>query len=190
METIAGNEQLYSKAEVARTRKAKELSAKLGYSSIKDYAKVVRTGVLPSEHGVTVADIHRAQRIYGPDLASVRGKTTARKPDPVNPERIPRVEVPSGLNLHIDIMFVVGLPLLLTVATPIYYCMAQYLVNRTYSTLHSCLLRVIDKVKLFGFHVRTIFTDGEGGVMKMSTELEALGIRVNPTAKVPMYPKD
>ena len=183
METIAGNEQLYSKAEVARARKAKALSAKLGYPSIKDYAKMVRTGVLPSEHGVTVADIHRAQRIYGPDLASVRGKTTARKPDPVNPERIPRVEVPSGLNLHVDIMFVEGLPFLLAVATPIYYCMAQYLVNRTYSTLRSCLLRVIDKVKLFGFHVRTIFTDGEGGVMKMSTELEALGIRVNPTAK-------
>ena len=80
-------------------------------------------------------------------------------------------------------MFVEGLPFLLTVATPIYYCMAQYLLNRSYSTLRDCLLRAVNKLKLFGFHVRTVLTDGEGAVMKMSSELEALGIRVNPTAK-------
>ena len=183
METVSGNERLYSRAEVFKARNAKVVSAKLGYPSVKDFAKMVRNGVVPSEHGVTVEDIHRARKIYGPDLAAVRGKTTAKKPDPVRSDRVSRVEVPTGLDLHVDIMFVEGLPFLLTVATPIYYCMAQYLLNRGYSTLRSCLLRAVNKLKLFGFHVRTVLTDGEGAVMKMSSELEALGIRVNPTAK-------
>ena len=67
---------------------------------------------------VTVQDIDNANRIFGPDLANLRGKTTRTKPERVRVEyvQIPRdfVQLHKYVTLVADVMFVNGLPFLIT----------------------------------------------------------------------------
>ncbi len=63
---------------------------------------------------VTVRDVDNANRIFGPDLANLRGKTTRKKPERVLVEyvQIPRdfVQLHKYVTLVVDVMFVNGLP--------------------------------------------------------------------------------
>ncbi len=69
---------------------------------------------------VTTSDVSNARAIFGPDLASVRGKTVRQTPAPVVAEyvAVPRSLVESNrmLTLVAEIFFVDGTPFLLTVA--------------------------------------------------------------------------
>ncbi len=63
-------------------------------------------------------DVHNANRIFGPDLANLRGKTTRKKTEHV---RVDYVEIPRDLvdmhkyvTLVADVMFINGLPFLVT----------------------------------------------------------------------------
>jgi len=67
---------------------------------------------------VTVRDIDKANQIFGPDLANLREKTTRKKPECI---RVKYVQIPwDFVQLHkyvtlvADVMFVNGLPFLVT----------------------------------------------------------------------------
>jgi hypothetical protein len=65
---------------------------------------------------VTVHDISNANRIFGPNLANLRGKMTTTKPERVRVEIvcIPRdfVQMHKYVTLVVDVMFINGLPFL------------------------------------------------------------------------------
>ncbi len=69
---------------------------------------------------VSTSDVSNARAIFGPDLASVRGKMVRWTPAPVVGEyvAVPRSLVESNrmLTLAADVFFVDGTPFLLTVA--------------------------------------------------------------------------
>jgi hypothetical protein len=69
---------------------------------------------------VTVQDVNNAHHIYGQDLANIRGKTTRRKPEHVQVDyvQIPRdfVKMHKYVTLAADVMFVNGLPFLITLS--------------------------------------------------------------------------
>ena len=73
--TVEDTRQLFTRAEVAAADKARELTHHLGGPSDKDLAKMCRMGVIKN-NPVSPQDVWRATKIYGRDLASVRGKTT------------------------------------------------------------------------------------------------------------------
>ena len=66
---------------------------------------MIRSGALPREHGVSVENVLRVRRIFGPDLASVRGKTQRKKPDRIE-SRVPQASVRVDLTMEIDVFFV------------------------------------------------------------------------------------
>ncbi len=67
---------------------------------------------------ITVLDVDNANQIFRPDLANLRGKTTKVKPDHVRVKyaRIPKdfIQLHKYVTLMADIMFVNGLPFLVT----------------------------------------------------------------------------
>ena len=67
---------------------------------------------------LTPEDLYRAARIYGPDLLMVRGATRRSAAPSINSDSVPRVLVPSGIVMHIDLFFKHGIPFLLSVVTP------------------------------------------------------------------------
>ena len=79
---------------------------------------------------VMTADVDLAEKIFGPDIAPIKGKATQRKPMPVTSDVI---EIPKELisaqhhvTLCMDGMKVNGLWFLTTISRNIYYRTAQF----------------------------------------------------------------
>jgi hypothetical protein len=106
---------IYTKREVNGAKQAQELMRKFGYPSTGDIIKMISNGVILN-CPVTIADVKRAIDIYGPDLASLKGKTVTKK------SRIAKVENSitkfqnADICLCVDIMFVNGVQFLISVS--------------------------------------------------------------------------
>ena len=114
---------------------------------------------------VTVQDVENANRIFGPDLANLRGKTIRTKPEHVRIEyvQIPRdfVELHKYVTLVADVMFVNGLPFLVTSSRGISLVTIEYLKSRTAKRLVHTLERVFRIYGTAGFMVQTALMDME-----------------------------
>jgi hypothetical protein len=90
---------LYTKRKVEDARKAKEIIKQLAYPSIKDMVSLIKNVVIINLP-ITVHDVYRAFRIYGPDIASsLKGKTRLKTPLAIKAEYIPR-PLRVGLVMH------------------------------------------------------------------------------------------
>ncbi len=110
-------------------------------------------------------NVHNANQIFGPDFANLRGKTTREKTEHV---RVDYVEIPRDLvdmhkyvTLVADVMFVNGLPFLVTSSRGISLVTIEYLPSRTAKLLALTLERVIKVYTRGGFVVQTMMMDME-----------------------------
>ena len=70
--TVAQNEALFTKREVGDARRARDLSRRLGYPSLKHLIKMVKH---MENSPVTIYDVDRAAKIWGPEIAYIKGTT-------------------------------------------------------------------------------------------------------------------
>ena len=99
----------------------------IGTPSITDFKAIIRMNAI-GNNPVTTKDIELAERIFGPDIGQLKGKSTRRTPIPVVKDEI---EIPCELirsqqdvTLCIDAMCVNGLWFLTTISHNIYFCTA------------------------------------------------------------------
>ena len=97
--------------EVKKVREAREIMQELRYPSVKDVIKMMAKGLLlnmPIPH-----DILRAEKTYGPDVATVKKKLNSHE----------RVSVPRNLLKHqmmySDIFYWRGLCFMLSIVQPL-----------------------------------------------------------------------
>ena len=81
--TVDGNKENYTNAEVSRAYVARKLQTSIGRPSTRTFIHIVNNNLLPN-CPVTKRDIMAAEDIFGPDLGSLKGKTTRRAPHKVN----------------------------------------------------------------------------------------------------------
>ena len=102
--------------------------------------------------------------IFGPDLASIRGKTVRRKPTHVltNYVNIPRdlIQLNQHVTLSADIMFVNGVPFLVSALRSINLITIENAPRHTASQLGHLLLQILWVYARAGFCVQTFF-DGQ-----------------------------
>jgi len=114
---------------------------------------------------VTTEDIDLAEKIYGPDVASLKGKTVHQSPAPIVNDviEIPRELIASqyNVNLCIDTMFVNSLSFLTTVSKAIKFRTCDYTPNRKVVEYKTALTKVIRQYTDAGFKIRCIFSDQE-----------------------------
>ncbi len=87
VQTVRGNYEGYTKREVIRAKEARRAQALLGSPSEKDYQGMV-SGNMIKNCPISTSDVTNARAIFGPDLASVRGKTVRQAPAPVVAEYV------------------------------------------------------------------------------------------------------
>ncbi len=79
IQTVRGNYEGYTKREVMQAKKARRAQAMMGNPSEKDY-KGMENNNLIANCPITSKDVSNAWTIFGPDLASIRGKTVRQAP--------------------------------------------------------------------------------------------------------------
>mmetsp|Transcript_36453 Transcript_36453/g.87993 ORF Transcript_36453/g.87993 Transcript_36453/m.87993 type:complete len:132 (-) Transcript_36453:92-487(-) len=126
----------YTSRQIETAKKARGLLHALGSPSVEDLKKAIRIGIKNSP--VSIADVVIAEKIFGPDVGSLKGKTTRSK---VTPPVLNYIEIPPELikaqesvTLYIDGMYVNGFQFLTTISGNIKYRTATHLPDRKMDT--------------------------------------------------------
>jgi hypothetical protein len=114
---------------------------------------------------ITPVDITNACTIFGPDLASVHGKTVRQTPVPVvvDPVAVPHVLVERNkvVTMAADVFFVDRTAFLVTLSRNIKFVTVVHLPVRMAATLVKHIKWVLHVYGCSGFSIRTILMDGE-----------------------------
>ncbi len=134
---------------------------------------------------VTTKDVDIAEKIFGKDIAALKGKGVRRTPRPAVADfiEIPKelVEQHRSIELCIDIMFACGIPMLTSIDRTIRYRSLNVLQNRSADELYralDCILRAYNKA---GFFIERIYADQEFKP-NMAAIIDNLDIEINFTS--------
>ena len=187
VQSIRQNFEGYTREEVEGAILARKMQGRGGHPSEAAFKREV-SRMSPSsifnDSPITVKDITNARNIFGPSTACLKGKWVRGRPDPVRPEYITIPEQLISINkyvtLAVDVMFVSGLPFLVTLSRRIRYVTVQFVPRRTAGELANALRMVIGLYRRAGFVCQTALMDGE--FEKVKTKLLNV-IEVNITSK-------
>ncbi len=164
IQTVRQNYEGYTKKEILRAKEARRAMGLVGYPNKQDFKGMVRANMIPN-CPINATDIANARDIWGPNLASLRGKTVRRTPAPVVVEyvAVPKLVINRNktVTLAADVFFVDGTGFLMTVSRNIKFITAEYVATRTAKNLSIHMDRVTQVYKHAGFNVRTILMDRE-----------------------------
>jgi hypothetical protein len=117
--TLEENKKFYTQHQFEQAKRARELFHSLGTPLINDMKALIRMNTIKN-NPVTTEDVDIAKKIFGPDISSLKGKTTRRKPVPVIEDyiKIPRelIAAQHSVTLCLDSMKVNGIPFLTTIS--------------------------------------------------------------------------
>ena len=136
VQTVQENEEGYNQRQIQDAKKARDLYAKVGYPSARDFQQIISKNLILN-CPVTASDVARAENFYGKDIHALKGKTTRTKPKPVvidymvMPKNI--LENIKNITLSIDIMFVNKIPFVTTISRHIKFTTVEVIQKRTKS---------------------------------------------------------
>ena len=166
---------------------ARELQARLGLISDADLIRI-----LPSipDCNVTAQDVARARTIFGPNAASILGRTTTHSAAAIPIESPPAIpEVQRDQVLHIDVFFVDGIPFFLALSDPLNYLFVKHIRSRALGDFKKALTLIMADLTARGYRVRTVRVDAERGLIALSPWLGERGIVLNPEGADEPVPK-
>ena len=176
VETVTDRKRGFSSREVSDAKKAREVQVKMGLPSDQSFKQLINYGLVKN-CPVTTIDVDNALKIFGPSVASLKGKTSRTRPDRI---RQGVVEVPIELlrdrrdvTLHVDVMQVNSIPFLVTISEDLGFTTIESLPSSTSPTVLQAIKTVIKVYKFRDFFVRNIsmdnaFTPLEGDLVSMS----------------------
>jgi hypothetical protein len=164
VETVKENELFYTPRQIESAKRAKKLMHSLGCPTVNDLKNILRLNMI-ADCPVKIPDVVLAEKIYGADLASLKGKTTRSKPASTTQDY---VEVPAellsaqqGIDLCIDMMNVNGLLFLTTVSKRLQYRTAAHVPSKQATEYSKRLMEVIKVYNRADFEVSTVYADNE-----------------------------
>ena len=167
----------YTKKEIGRAIQARELLKKLGFVSYAEAKRVLNTGVMIN-CPLTSSDIDRAEEIYGPDVAQLKGKMTNQ--GPVSAKRPENVEViRSDQVCHVDIAHLDRIPFMINIVKPLNLLMITQVpgVTKTTSAI-DCIRTQVDVLRAQGFEVVSIEHDPDR--ILVSKDMKVYDIPMHP----------
>ncbi|KAL7460882.1 LOW QUALITY PROTEIN: hypothetical protein ACHAXS_001318, partial [Conticribra weissflogii] len=178
MNTICTNYKGYSQRQIQDAEKAREAVAMVGHPTKREFTNMVRLNMIKN-CDITPEAITNAFKLFGPDLAGMKGKTVGRKPEKVVTEyvAIPWDLMPLHKYIYIggDIMFMNNVPHLVTTSQGLNLTTLE---SRTATQLGECLLCIAQIYSCGGFIVQTFLMDGEFEAVKEKVP----GVVINTTA--------
>lgn len=190
--TVAQNAAKYPARQLKAAKTARELLHRAGFPSTGKLKELISSGNVINE-GTSVQDLERADDIFGPSVASMKGKTSKIQPTTMPLER-PRSVVRGALTMHVDVVFMRAVPYLFAVTTPLGYLSIEVLTEkatpvasddmerfvRSTSALQKALFKMFNEYRAHQFAIEQLLTDNEGGIQRLTSDIQALGCVINP----------
>ncbi len=121
------NYEGFMKKDVIKAKEARQAQGLIGNPSKKDFKGMVSNHLIPN-CPVTYDAITNAQKTFGPDLASIRGKPVQRTPEPVVADYVaipcPVIEQNRIATMAADVFFMDGTAFLITMSRRIKFVTA------------------------------------------------------------------
>ena len=174
------NEEGYSQLQIQDSKKARDLYAKAGYPSARDFQQMISQNLILN-NPVTVSDVARADKIYGKDIHALKGKTTKSKPKQVVIDYMEMLKsiLESNKNItpRIDIMFVNKIPFVTTIRRHVKFTTVASHSETDKITIVRMYQNVVAIYTQLGFKVNNALRDR--GFVPLRTDLLNMGILAN-----------
>jgi len=181
LNSVKENRNFYSERQFEKAKQARDLYHAIGTPSINDFKAVIRMNAI-GNNPITTKDIDLAEKIFGPDIGSLKGKSTRRNPVHVVDDQIeiPRELIRSqqDVTLCIDAMKVNTLWFLTTISRNLYYRTVQYLPRQTADIYRDAIVDIIRLYNRAGMKVERIHADNEFRAV-LDDIRDILGVQVN-----------
>jgi hypothetical protein len=171
--TVSKNKAEFVKRQIKEAEVAQSLYSKLNYLSWKDFKWIIWSNQI-KDCPVTVDHVDTALKIWGKNVAALKGKTTWMKPDPVVRDF---VKVPVELlKLHKEVyitanlFFVNKIPFFLVLSRKICFTATNHLVDRTVPQIFMAFKEIYQYYLQRGFRITTVHADEEFAPLKVLIE--------------------
>eukprot|EP01042_Synura_sphagnicola_P036465 gene36465-biopygen6423 len=178
--TVEDTKKAFTKYEVERADRARELLARLGYPSTAKAIQILNSGGIIN-CDITSSDLLRAEEIYGPSIASLKGKTVKNTATPNKDEEpVIGLQEAEHQTMNVDIMYVKGIPFLLNILTPLRMMFAARLKSKTTQSIFAALTGQISDISARAFKPSKLRCDPEAGFTAMKDTLsQEYGVTVD-----------
>jgi hypothetical protein len=152
------------------------------YPSMKDFKWVIQSNQI-KDCPVTVQDIDVARKIWGKNIAALKGKTTRSKSIPLARDYVKVImkimKLHKEVFLTTDIFFVNKIPSFLTLSRKICFTAVNHLADRTVPQIFKAFKEMYQYYLQCGFHIKKVHADGEFAPLKPLIESMPGGPMVN-----------
>ena len=164
VETVAENAKFFTNRQIEQAKKARKLYNVIGNPSVKDFKTLIRSNMIKN-CPITEDDIDVAEKVFGKDIATLKGKSVRTKPISVKNDV---VVIPKALKLQhekvvlcADIMFIQGIPFLTTISKKLCYRTIEPIVGRSTKSMIAAFDNVFRIYNRAGFTIAELQTDPE-----------------------------
>jgi hypothetical protein len=161
--TVDKNKAVFTKRQIANADKDRELYASLAYPSNADYKWILKSNQI-KDCPVTIKDAEVATKIWGPNIAALKGKTTRSSPQHVmtNIVKIP-VEIQDlhkFVTISINIFFINKIIFFIMLSQKICFTMVMHLSDPKMETIFKAFEGIFKYYFLRGFQLMVVTGDG------------------------------
>ena len=183
--TVADNRIRYSERDYSRAVLARKVQKIIGRPSTKTFMSIVDNNQFQN-CPVKREDIVAAERIFGPEVGSLMGKTVRKTPTSVNATytNIPATILSRYHDVTVagDIMFVNKMPFFVTISRHIKFRTSEFLANQKTDTIYKAIKHVHQTYTKRGFKMKFLLMDGQFDKDGLAGEVAELGITMNCVA--------
>ena len=163
-ETVASNSRHFTKRQIENAKAARKLYHAIGAPSTRDFRLLLRSNMIRN-CPVTEEDVRIAEKVFGKDIATLKGKSVRTKPIPgvSNVVKVPKAlkREHRNIELCVDIMYIQGLTFLTTISKRICYRTIEYIPDRSKDSICTALDNVFRIYNVNRFVVTKMRADPE-----------------------------
>jgi hypothetical protein len=170
-QTVQDNERMYRRRDIQQAKLAQDVSKALFHPAQSRLEKIVE-GNFISNLPITLADVQIAEKIYGPSVPAIKGRTTRQQPAAVQdllPVGIPRPlyeEEYKFVTVCLDLFYVNRLPVFHSISRNIQHRWVSFPTSRKKKELQKAFNEMRQVYHSRGFRLTATHADEEFEVLR------------------------